>query len=219
LISLAHKTGAQEKPSIVIQSVKPPATGASFVEAYGLTRDDLHWIKQLPGLRGVIPVREQPEDAKAGEHVKEVRLVGTVPEYAKAHGVKTIRGRFLTTKDEDARENVAVISDAVAREVLRSKKPLGRHIRLSGDYFTVVGVVEDRRDTPGEVFIPLATMQAALGDTFVRLTVEASVREQFELSGIELWLEDRRRADQTAAAVRRILKKLHHRVDYSVVTE
>ena len=57
-------------------------------------------------------------------------------------GVPPARGRVFTQEEDDRRENVAVISDAVWRAHFGGdESALGRHLRLNGASYQVVGVM------------------------------------------------------------------------------
>jgi hypothetical protein len=210
---------AEEEPSIVVRSIKPQGGGATRVTAYGLTRDDFHWLAQIPGVRKAIPVRRHEQWAQVKDRLTKVELTGTTADFAEAHALKVTRGRFITAKDQAARQNVAVITDRVADELLPSGGLLGRHVRVGGEYFTVVGVLESGEGHAGRcVMIPLATMSAMLGDSVINTSSGRFEVERFELSDIELWLHEPRRVEQVGRIVSRVLQKSHYQDDYSIIT-
>jgi predicted permease len=90
------------------------------------------------------------------------------PEYPKAVGMKLLRGRLFTTRDDSTSPRVAIISRAVAEQYWPNDDPVGKLIHRAGAGtapavpFEVVGVVGDAMDggyeaPPGQtVYVPFA---------------------------------------------------------------
>jgi predicted permease len=79
----------------------------------------------------------------------EYRL--TTPGYFDAMRIPLISGRFFSDADRYETENVAVVSQSLARKVWPAESPIGKYIEygnMDGDLrtFTIVGVVGDVRD-------------------------------------------------------------------------
>jgi predicted permease len=88
----------------------------------------------------------------------------TTPGYFAAIGTPLRRGRDFTAADTYESPFVAIISEALARQVFPNEDPLGHRIQCGLDslnYMTIVGIVGDIRDEPGtppasELYMPLA---------------------------------------------------------------
>jgi predicted permease len=68
------------------------------------------------------------------------------PGYFQAMGLPLVRGRFLA--DSDRGQDVALISESVARAVLPGRDPIGMHVHSTGGdegWLRVIGVVGDSR--------------------------------------------------------------------------
>jgi len=207
------------RPHIVVRAhgPSPDTRAAQFIVRYGLTRDDLYWIGQLPGITRAVPVRSFPRTLWAGENSTEGMLTGTTAAYGKAHGVAMARGGWISEKDEAARQNVIILSSRMAEELFGADSPLGERVLMSGEYFTVVGVMKRDARAAGDVFIPLATLYAVIGDTVLSFGQGRSRGEQVELDRIEIWLDESRQPKAFAQAVRRVLAKMHQKEDYSII--
>jgi putative ABC transport system permease protein len=95
-------------------------------------------------------------EGKTFEPGKEpsISFVGATPNMRKTLGIALVRGRDITDSEETTRTPVALINQAMARELWENVDPLGRRFRLNGpnnpDWFTVVGIVADFRHFQGD---------------------------------------------------------------------
>jgi putative ABC transport system permease protein len=124
----------------------------------------------VPHLVSDAPVREAPVAAEAAGRRADVSAVGTTPGYLAAARLPLAAGRFLADLDVADRKRVAVLGATVARQLFPLSQPCGEAIRLGGDWFQVVGVLEGRaiargrpgpirtRDVNRAVFVPLPSL-------------------------------------------------------------
>lgn len=68
------------------------------------------------------------------------------PGYFSALGIPVLRGRGFQESDRDPNQNVAILSDALARRMFPGEDPLGQHIRPGRSWLAVVGVVGNVRN-------------------------------------------------------------------------
>jgi putative ABC transport system permease protein len=76
------------------------------------------------------------------------------PEYFNVMGIRLLRGRLLDSRDGGDAPRVAVVSASFAKVAFGDDNPLGQRFRLGpqrGDWFTVVGVVGDVRQSSFDV--------------------------------------------------------------------
>jgi putative ABC transport system permease protein len=124
----------------------------------------------VPHVLAVAPVREAALPAELAGRRLDVSLVGTTPAYAYAARLPVRAGRFLTDLDLKDRKRVAILGAAVARQLAPLGDPRGAQVRVGGDWYTVVGVLEGRalprakalpirtRDVNRAVFVPLLSL-------------------------------------------------------------
>jgi putative ABC transport system permease protein len=223
------RTGERGRISIVVSSVKPEAENRGPVVAYGLTRNDYHRIvAAIPRIRRAIPIREVRRQARFGDRTAEVRLIGTTSEFAGVNALTITRGRFLAEKDVRRLNNVAVIGRDVARRLFPDSDPIGENVRIGSTYFLIVGEsgpspaskgdqVSGAPALPGlEVYVPLSTMRARLGDREVIRRAGSVEAEQLELSRIEILADRPQDVETIAQLIRRLLERYHEQPDYSV---
>lgn len=214
-----HPAPAEE---ILLESTQPEG-GNARVRRYGLTRDDYQRILQtLPRVQHLVPVRKMPQQARNGERITNIDLIGTTGELATLDELKVAHGRFLTTKDVTSRNNVAVIDTLTARRLFAFTNPIGQNVRIGDDYFLIVGrLAEDQGLTAGKrrtgkIYIPLTAMQSRFGDLVVTSKTGAVEMDRYELSQIRVELEPNADVSAAMRVIRELLKKTHETTDYSV---
>lgn len=216
----AEPAANSEPARIVVTSVRPqPRGGTTTTASYGLTREDLQAIRELPTVKHVAPIREVRRTARVGDRLTEARVFGISGDYATLAPLELESGRFLLAEDEKELRNVAVISAALARQLFAGGEPLGRSIRLGDDYFLVVGVVARPRDgeeASRDIYLPLSTMRSRWGDRELRRESGSFSLEVFELSRIEIRLQEEADAAMTAADIEQLLDGLHEDATYQI---
>ena len=103
----------------------------------------------VPGVHAVAPLRVAELRAEAGSRELAVTVVGVTPSYREATRLDLARGRFLAALDVSDRKRVAVLGASVAARLFPLGSPLGESVRLGGDWFRVVGVLEGRASPRG----------------------------------------------------------------------
>jgi len=76
------------------------------------------------------------------------------PDYFKAVGIPLVSGRYFDARDVKRSQRVLIINDAMAKTYWPGEDPVGRRLSFDdnpkeSDWFTVVGIVGDVKDTPG----------------------------------------------------------------------
>lgn len=202
--------GAAGRPLLMLESVRPADRGPQATR-YGITERDLDAIVQtVPGIATAVPIRWQQQELRRGEEVGTARLVGTTSDYKRLHTIDLASGRFLNDADTDRLRNVAVLSSRVARQLFGAAEPIGQSVRVGRQAFTVVGVLAGRDPAARfDVYLPLATMRARLGDTSVTQAAGAFEVERYEISRLELELAQAADLAAATALVTQLLKRLH----------
>jgi putative ABC transport system permease protein len=88
-------------------------------------------------------------EAEAGGHSAALVAIGTTPSYRDAARLEVAAGRFLAELDVSDRKRVAVLGAQAARALFPLGSPLGQAVRLGGDWYQVVGVLEGRASPRG----------------------------------------------------------------------
>jgi len=103
----------------------------------------------VPGVRAVAPLRVAELPAEAGGRSAAVTALGTTAAYRDATRLELASGRFLAALDVADRKRVAVLGASAARSLFPLGSPLGESVRLGGDWYQVVGVLEGRASPRG----------------------------------------------------------------------
>jgi putative ABC transport system permease protein len=127
---------------------RPTDESAAGLGLRSLDADSVRRV--VPGVRAVAPVRLAELEADAGGRSAGVTVVGATPSYREATRLDLARGRFLADLDVSDRKRVAVLGAAVATRLFPLGNPLGESLRIGGDWFQVIGVLEGRASPRGQ---------------------------------------------------------------------
>ena len=151
-------------------TVKPaaPLPGEPLASLPLAAADSL--ARVVPEVRAIAPLRVADLGADAAGRSAAVIALGTTPGYAEAARLELAAGRFLADLDVADRKRVAVLGASVVRSLFPLESPLGQSLRLGGDWFRVIGTLQERasprargaairaRDLNRAVIVPLATL-------------------------------------------------------------
>ncbi len=115
---------------------------------------------------GIPGERVQAFGSEADRH-GVIRLPRSVvaPGYFRLMGIPLLEGRDFTEQDELGAKRVIIVNQTFVRRFFDGKDPLGRKVRVSGGWATVVGMVKDSKyHTPAEG--PTAFFYGAFGQMF-----------------------------------------------------
>ena len=232
----ASKTALEEirklgSNNIIISSIKAVedesvSTTRTFTSMYGLTYDDCDRISEsFNTINQAAPAKIMRKEARLGEKVVELRVVGTTGAWFELVPRPIIAGRVLSGNDEYDQAAVAVLTESGARKILATESTIGQSIRIGGDYFEVVGIVKSESGLAGniqipdqqfDVYIPLAVACRYFGDVTMRISAGSFEREQVELHQIIVQVDRIEDAEPTAAGVERMIERFHKKKDYSI---
>jgi len=196
--------------NIMVRTIKPPSEASGNfreIKIYGITRAEKDMLENtIPSIEKAIPIRElTTKFGYAGNpNVQPVdgRLVGCTPEYAPLNRLSVERGHFITSSELNAKASVCVIAARLAEKLFPSEDPIKKQIQLYRsdgiEFYEVVGVLKHRgatsaiggslssQDYSSDVYIPITTMQARIGDQEVKRSSGSFSVDHFELSQITL---------------------------------
>ncbi len=133
-----------------------------------LTLEDAKAIEnEASSLAGVAPFeRKLSETVRFKEKQTETPIIiGTTPEYNFVFSQYVGEGRFITEIDLSERRNIAIIGRDVVEALFNEyKDPIGEQIKIGGNVFKIVGVMEDLGTFFGQsrdntIFIPITTFR------------------------------------------------------------
>ncbi len=75
-------------------------------------------------------------------------IMGTTYEYPDVQNMNIERGRYFTNNEMRNGSNKVILGYTVSKELFQSINPLGKHVKLFGQKFQVVGVLKEEGDNP-----------------------------------------------------------------------
>lgn len=151
-----------------------------------LTYEEVVKWQERPGVKGVAPVLNSNVTVKYGNKKYDTSLEGVTPEYEEVRNFHTQRGRFLLDSDVSLRQRVALVGTEVAKELFGQTNPVGKTIKINGENFVVVGLLEEKGaasfgSNDDKVMIPLSTAERLLNTRGIRFVyVQATSPEDVD---------------------------------------
>ncbi|MGI6777609.1 MAG: ABC transporter permease [Acetivibrionales bacterium] len=90
----------------------------------------------------VAPVLNDSVTVKYGNQNKQTSLNGTNEAYRTVRNTDVQSGRFINALDVERRQKVALVGTYVAQELYGEENPVGKEIKINGNIFTIVGLLE-----------------------------------------------------------------------------
>src|SRR6059036_1220402 len=142
--------------NIILRSVKPPEEqkvsdkgSQSYVLQYGITYPDVKRIRAtIPGVTVVLPARNIRDYVWNISRRVDCEVVGTVPWYPEMRNHHVASGRFFNDADMDSQASVCVLGAEMVPALFPLESPLGKHVRVGGEYYQVIGIMEPRGQGP-----------------------------------------------------------------------
>jgi putative ABC transport system permease protein len=182
----------------VLNSVRP----LNLEDAEALARAP-HVIASVPMVAGSAAV-----EARGRERSVTVYAVG--PDFDKAFKFEVVAGTFLPHDELDRARNVAVLGATLYAELYGSANALGSRIRVGGQRYRVIGIMEPKGDMVGIDLDDTVYIPAARG------------LELFNRQGlleIDVLYGEDAPVDEVVAGIKRILAARHGAEDFTVVTQ
>lgn len=188
----------------------------------GLSLKDAEIIKEIvPGVTGVAPQAESKMDAQYADKSAKATVIGVTPSIKEILNFQTDKGGFITDDHYDRQLKVCVLGSNLARELFSYDDPLGQSVKLSDQWFEIVGVMQNKalftetvgelaaRDLNNDVYIPLSTFNK-------RIPKEKPFSSEIKQLTIKLNNSDK--LVESAAVIRSILNRHHfNNNDYSII--
>ena len=106
------------------------------------------------------PYQQRSEDVKGENQVYEgASILGVSATLPEIREVPIVDGRFFSETEERMRQRVAVIGEDIRTSLFPTGSVLGRKVRITGDDFTVIGLLEKQgssfgRSLDNPIYIP-----------------------------------------------------------------
>ena len=175
-----------------------------------LSLQDAEALKRAPYVLHSVPAVSGAASVKARGRERTVNVFAVGPQFDQAFKFHVSRGSFLPNDDLERPRAVAVLGARVYSELYGSANPLNDRIRIGGDRYRVVGVMEPKGDMLGidlddTVYIPAASGLALFN------------REG--LHEIDILYDERAPVDEVIAGIKRILLARHGGEDFTIIDQ
>jgi putative ABC transport system permease protein len=130
-----------------------------------LSAKDLEAIRSLGLVAMAAPESSMTVQAKYENRNSSVSVVGTDVEYPAIRNFQLASGEFFAVSDVETRRMVAVLGSKTAVDLFGAGiDPLGERIRLNGQPFTVVGVMQSKGNdtTDNQIYVPISSFLRSL---------------------------------------------------------
>jgi predicted permease len=167
---------------LAVRTVLPRVIGASEPARVAYYAEAIARLRATPGVVAVaggtttpfsnsnssttVEVEGEAGTEKGREREAQQRVV--TPAYFSTLGIPLRAGRLFTDEDREGSQNVAIVSESMARRDWPDASPIGKRVRYRGAWRTVVGIVADIKfrslssDAEATVYGPFAQMPQGL---------------------------------------------------------
>jgi putative ABC transport system permease protein len=151
-------TLAAVNPGKISTSGLPGALGNTV---HPLTFEDAEALERVPGLTRVVPVVMGAAPVEFEGKTRNTFVYGVTTDAPEVWRMGVRAGRFLPRLDLRQGAPVAVLGPKLKREIFGDQNCLGRHVRISGQRYLVIGLMESKGqflgfDIDDSVYVPVA---------------------------------------------------------------
>jgi len=164
-----------------------------------LSLADADALRHLPFVENVNPSVMGNAELRVNGKVRRTTVFGEGRDFARAFTMKVQSGSFWPDEDNEQARALAVLGAKVHQELYAGQNPLGSYLRIGGQRFRVIGVMEPKGQVLGldlddTVFIPAARAMELLnrpGLVEMQVSYRASADVNTVIRAITERLKDR----------------------------
>lgn len=185
--------------------------GALGTTIHPLTLQDAAALERIRGVARVVPAVVGTAPVEQAGRTRNTFVYGVTAAAPEAWRMRVRVGRFLPALDPEQTAPIAVLGPKLGRELFGDQNCLGRHIRISGERFMVIGLMEPKGqflgfDIDDGAYIPVA-----------------SARQLFNrdaLHEIDVLIANASVIDPVVARIKEVLTERHsHEEDFTITTQ
>jgi len=203
------------RPGAPVQNGVRAAEGSAAT----LTMEDGQALVDVTNVVGVAPeVDSFGQMAYLGNNTNG-RILGTTPDYLNVMNAAVADGDFFTAANVTARSAVVVLGSQIATTLFDTAEPVGQSIRINGQTFRVIGVMQSKGGTgflnqDNQAFVPITTAMS-------RLSRGGRFGAGNSVQVLNLKITDPSVQDQVVQDISQILDQRHHVVqdDFTIQSQ
>lgn len=186
------------------------ASAGIFNTVRPLSLEDSAALARVPHVTSVVPLVQGNAEVEGENRQRRTTVYGVGPQFPVALSFKVAAGSFLPDDDPRAPRAYAVLGSKLKRELFGEANALGKRIRVGGDRYRVIGLMESKGQVLGfdlddTVYIPAAR------------ALDLFKREG--LMEIDLLYAEGAPVDEVVAGISRVLIARHGGEDFTVTTQ
>ena len=218
--------------NVIINSIEPEMEssgdskrGGLTLKKYGVKDTDLKCIvDNVPGIEDYATVHKvKARYYCIGDRRRFSLVMGVTPNYADILNLQITQGRFISTVDNLHKKAYCVITKILARKAFGCMNPVGNTVRLKGQPFEIIGVIDfipsklgiSEEDIP--VFIPKSTKEAKFGRVNVNWHEGTMISDDVEIDQLILRMKDEAAVLKASPIITAIMEKKHDKLEYAIL--
>jgi len=185
-------------------------SGAIINNVRPLSIADEEALRRIPGVIDTVSLIQGNGPVVFAKHSRRTTILGVGPSASEVWQIKVVKGRFLPADNSRAARSFVVLGSKVKSELFREANPLGQIVRVAGERYRVIGVMESKGqmlgfDLDDAVYIP---------------TVRAmSLFNQQSLMEIDILYQSGLQSKTIAKKISKLLKIRHGSEDFTITTQ
>ena len=185
-------------------------SGAIISNVRPMTLDDAEAMKRIPAVEAVVPVVQGNAPIEFRQRSRRTIILGVGPEAPELWRFNVAKGQFLPYDDPRSPRALVVLGSKVQDELFGTRNPLGKRVRIGGERYRVVGVMESKGqmlgfDLDDAVYIPASRA--------------LSLFNRESLMEIDLLYAVGASANEVADRARKLLVARHGSEDFTITTQ
>ena len=185
-------------------------SGALINNVRPLSIGDEESLRKIPGVIDTVSLIQGNGPVEFEKRRRRTTILGVGPSASEVWQIKVVQGRFLPADDSRAARSYVVLGSKVKSELFQDKNPLGQRVRVAGERYLVIGVMESKGqmlgfDLDDAVYIPVVRAM--------------SLFNQQSLMEIDILYQSGMQSKTIAERARRILKTRHGSEDFTITTQ
>lgn len=185
-------------------------SGAMVNNIRPLSLEDEHALKRVPGVLETVSVIQGNSSVEYVSRNRRTTVLGVGSSATSVWRMNVSKGRFLPAGEGFHARSLVVLGSKVKNELFRESNPLGKIIRVGGERYRVVGVMESKGqmlgfDLDDAVYIPTSR---AMGLFNLQSVME-----------IDLLYRENLNSESIAEKAKELLIKRHGTEDFTITTQ
>lgn len=137
--------------------------------------DELEDIKDLGNITSIAPYKSISSKTitRGSNSVSQTSIMAVNDSYLTVTNTSLQKGRTISIVDIENKSKVCILGSEIATELFNLSEPVGEKIKIEGDNYTVIGLLEEQGTSMGNniddmILIPITTAQYFGEDTAIQ---------------------------------------------------